>query len=99
MKGRTSKIRKSAKGQECQIRIPGFCNFDPDTTVLCHLGGAGWSLKANDIHAAYGCYECHLIVDGQHTTYHTKEQIKVWFFEAMVRTQLILLEKGLVEIT
>lgn len=95
---KTTKIRKSAKGQDCTIRIPGFCNFNPDTVVLCHMGGAGWGMKSNDIHAAYGCSECHKIIDGQHTTYHNKEQLKVWFFEAMVRTQLLLIEQGLIEI-
>ena len=98
MKIKQTKIRKSARGQDCQIRIPGFCNFDPATTVLCHLGGAGAGMKSHDIHGAYGCYECHLIVDGQHMTYHSREQIKVWFFEAMVRTQLIELDMGLIEI-
>ena len=29
-----SKIRKSAKLQECQVRIPGICNFDETTTIL-----------------------------------------------------------------
>ena len=36
-----SKLRKSAKGQLCLVRLPGVCNHNAETTVLAHLGGAG----------------------------------------------------------
>ena len=29
-------LRKAAKGQMCQIRIPGYCNHNPETSVLAH---------------------------------------------------------------
>ncbi|WP_210255108.1 nuclease domain-containing protein [Ochrobactrum sp. MC-1LL] len=32
----STKLRKSAKGQPCSFQIPGICNHDADTTVLCH---------------------------------------------------------------
>ena len=28
-----SKITQSARGERCQIRFPGICNHDPETTV------------------------------------------------------------------
>ena len=28
--------RKEAKGRECMVRLPGICNFNPETTVLAH---------------------------------------------------------------
>lgn len=90
-----SKIRKSAKGEDCQVRIPGVCKFNPKTTVLAHDGGAGWALKANDIHSVYACYECHLVIDGAKSEF-TREEIKLMFYDGMVRTQLILIEKGLI---
>jgi len=34
-----SKIRASAKGEDCQVRVEGVCNFNPETTILAHLGG------------------------------------------------------------
>jgi len=49
-----SKLRKSAKGQQCQIRIPGVCRNETETVCLCHLNGAGWARKSLDIHGAYG---------------------------------------------
>ncbi|ECK2143415.1 DUF1364 domain-containing protein, partial [Salmonella enterica subsp. enterica serovar Enteritidis] len=29
-------LRKAARGRECQVRIPGYCNHNPETTVLAH---------------------------------------------------------------
>ena len=92
-----SKITESAKDQNCQIRIPNVCNFNPETTVFCHLGGAGIALKNSDLHGAYGCSNCHLIVDGGKTE-HSRSKIVLWFFQAMIRTQIILLENGLIKI-
>lgn len=90
-----SKIRKSARGEDCQIRIPGVCSFDPSTVVLCHKGGAGVAMKSSDIHTAYGCYACHAVIDGAKSEY-AKDELKLMFYDGMVRTQKILLEKGLI---
>ena len=29
-------LTKIARDRECQIRVPGWCSFDPATVVLCH---------------------------------------------------------------
>lgn len=29
-------LRKAARGQMCTVRIPGYCNHDPETSVLAH---------------------------------------------------------------
>ena len=31
-----SKITQSAHGEPCQIRLAGYCNHNPETTVLAH---------------------------------------------------------------
>lgn len=65
---RSNKLRKSARGEECTFRLYGICNFDPETTVLCHLdvfGESGTGLKCGDDSAAYGCSACHAVMDGQ----------------------------------
>ncbi|MBC7213069.1 MAG: DUF1364 family protein, partial [Pseudomonas sp.] len=28
----SKKVRESARGQDCTVRIPGICNFNPETT-------------------------------------------------------------------
>lgn len=91
-----SKITESARGEDCQIRIPNVCNFDPTKVSLCHKGGAGWALKANDIHAAYGCSSCHDAIDGRLKTQYSPDELKLMFYDGMVRTQEILIEKGLI---
>ena len=98
IKRRQSKITKSAKGEECQIRIPGYCNGNPETVVFCHLGGGGMGYKSNDIHGAYGCSSCHDAIDGRRIVNWTDNQIKVWFYDGVVRTQLILIDKGMINV-
>lgn len=94
-----SKIRKSARGEECAVRIPGVCNFDPDTTVLAHLNGGGMGMKHLDIHGAYSCSACHDEYDGRvKSLLHSKDEIELYFLEGMVRTQIKLLKKGLIKI-
>jgi hypothetical protein len=101
-----SKIRKAAQGRECQIRIPGICNGNPETTVLCHLPGGGMGAKQNDLFASFGCSDCHAYVDGgfsSDTTYLydpgiTGEIVSLYHHEGVIRTQEILLKEGLIKI-
>lgn len=93
-----SKITKSARGEECQVRIPGVCNFNSETTIFAHLNGGGMGFKQNDIHGAYCCSNCHDVVDLRVKSDYTLNEITIWFYEAVVRTQIILLEKGLIKI-
>ena len=95
-------LRNEAKGRECQIRIPGVCNKDRDTVVLCHLhkpsvsGGIG--LKANDILGAHGCSACHDVVDGRNLSNDkhgfTRDEIETGFCYSIFKTQVILLKEG-----
>ncbi|WP_426070197.1 nuclease domain-containing protein [Janthinobacterium sp. DSP2-3-3] len=63
-------IRRAARGQDCTLRL-AVCNFDPDTTVLCHSNfladGKGMGLKTPDTAAAFGCSACHDVLDGRRT--------------------------------
>lgn len=34
-------LRKAARGRECQVRIPGVCNGNSETSVLAHIRLAG----------------------------------------------------------
>lgn len=97
-----SKLRKSARGRDCQIRIPGVCNHNPETVVLCHLPGGGIGAKVNDIHAAYGCSACHDFVDGRNShaadMHGGKIAAQLWFYDAVIRTQEIMLKEGLIRV-
>ena len=91
-----SKIRRSAMGKECQVRIPGICSFNPETTVLAHLNGGGIARKNHDFLGAYCCYDCHQAIDGHRRTQYTNEQIDMYFYQGIFRTQQILFNEGLI---
>lgn len=94
---KTSKIRQSAKNEDCTLQIDGVCSYDPSTVVLCHRNGAGIGMKSDDTDACYGCYSCHMVLDGQHKRpeWLTKGILDRMFFDAREKTQAILKRKGL----
>ncbi len=97
---KSKKLRNSAKGQECQVRLPGLCNYNPETVVLAHVGkGSGMGQKADDIHAAFCCSACHDILDKrQYTPLLSYEEIENYAWHGVQRTQKIWLEMGLIEV-
>ncbi len=64
-------LRKAARGQHCQLQIPGTCNHNPETTVLAHIrdGFFGMGTKPNDdpskgpVSAVMACSDCHDAID------------------------------------
>lgn len=94
-------IRKSARNQDCTLCLPGVCNRDPATTVLCHSNyladGKGMGLKAPDTAAVYGCSACHDVLDGRRPRPDgiSKFELEGAFYAAMLRTHAILRAKGL----
>jgi hypothetical protein len=59
-------LRAYARDKPCMLRIPGVCNGNKATTVLCHIkrGWAG-SPKPPDLCAVWGCCDCHDAIDGR----------------------------------
>lgn len=95
---KSKKITDSARLEECQTRIPGHCNFDPETTVPAHENGGGMGTKQSDLFIAYECSACHAVVDGHAKSEHPRALIDLWHLQGILRTQRILLEKGLVKL-
>ena len=96
-----SKIRKSARGQQCQIRLAGICNYNSETVVLAHYrmaGTCGMGMKPSDIQAAYACSQCHSAVDGRLKTDLSRDELQTAFAEGVMRTQQILIKQGLVKV-
>ncbi len=91
-----SKLRKSARGEPCQIRLDG-CNagVNNETVVLAHLNGAGLALKAYDVHGAYCSHSCHDILDGRKPSDYPKEWLELIHLRGVIKTQEIWIEKGL----
>lgn len=99
---RSNKIREAAKGQNCQISVPGICNHDPLTVVAAHSGrntdGASMGQKSDDLFVAFACNKCHDFVDGRIHSKHFNND-REWFFNrGMRRTQRLLFNAGIIVI-
>lgn len=79
------------------------CNYNPETTVFCHINsadaGKGMGLKASDLFGFYGCSECHNVLDGRTKSEYNKEELDLLAYHALIRTQMILINKGLIKIS
>jgi hypothetical protein len=91
----SQKLRNSARGQPCHFQIPGVCNGDPETTVLCHIRDErkGLGNKASDWSSAFGCSACHDTID-QHKL--PPEDETFYSFRAMQRTWDYWITAGLI---
>lgn len=94
-----SAIRKSAQGQECQVRIPGVCNGNPETTVWCHVndGTNGVGAKPNDMSGCYGCSDCHDAIDRRRRDVPQTDLCR-YILDAVLRSQRILRDLGIIEV-
>ena len=94
-------MRESARGEVCQIRIPGVCNHNRETTVLCHANGSaagkGIGMKSADVLGAIGCSACHDVVDGrrQPPAGMTRDDVRLCFWEGHARTVRLWIDEGL----
>ena len=93
-------LRDFANGKECQIRIAGVCNGNPETTVLAHLrmaGITGVAQKAPDVLGAWACSSCHSIVDANGGKVFDRDFVRLAFLEGLARTQAELVKRGLLK--
>lgn len=92
-----SKLRKAARGRECQVRIPSICNWNPETTVLAHYrlaGTCGGAMKPDDEQGAWACSSCHDAIDSRTKTEYDRETLRLYHAEGVFRTQAILRSEG-----
>ncbi|HKS12445.1 MAG TPA: DUF1364 domain-containing protein [Pseudomonas sp.] len=95
---RQSKLTKAARGRECQVRIPGVCNGNPETTVLAHYrmaGTCGVGFKPNDLQGAWACAACHDACDGRSKVI-SRAEARQYHAEGVMRTQAQLISEGVV---
>lgn len=97
-----SKIRESARNEECQVRIPGICTFNPETVIWSHYrgsaGGKGIAKKSLDECGAYACTACDAVYDGQmkRPIELSKEDVDLMWLQGHIRSLVKLKEKGLI---
>ena len=93
------KLRKSAKGQPCHLRIPGICNHNPETTVLAHInrgGISGMGQKPPDICGVFSCSSCHDEIDGR-TNKISADLADMYLIDGHMRTLAYWASNGLVK--
>ena len=92
----STKIRKSAEGQDCAMRAPG-CNGNSETVCFRHYnglaGGSGWGRKSDDLFGFYGCQNCEYWYALGDTDRAIKDS---YFLGAMIRTQRILVNSEII---
>jgi predicted CxxxxCH...CXXCH cytochrome family protein len=99
MKRKYPKLRESARGEDCTLRIFPHCNENPETTVLCHLpSGAGMGQKSPDWYGVYGCSSCHDIIDYRNRQGFSEEEVALFSQVALYRTWERMIDKGLIKI-
>lgn len=90
----STKLRESARGQECTLNFP-CCNHNRETTVLAHLPSnvSGMGTKSDDWHAVFACSSCHDALDLR------KAEDTYWFaLNALWQTQRIWFDMGLLKV-
>ena len=100
-RAKSTPARRAARGRDCTLMLPGVCNRDPATTVLCHSNrladGKGMGLKAPDSAACFGCSDCHDVLDGRRPLpgWMTRQQLQDTFDRATAITQEQLKQEGI----
>lgn len=95
-----SAITKAAKHQQCTVRIPGVCCFNPETTVFAHISGVrfGHGMGIKTKLGAFACASCHDLIDSRMKRPEgmTKQDVKLMHYEGVFETLGKLIEMGLV---
>lgn len=98
------KFTKSAKGQDCQVRLDFVCNVTPETVIFAHLpegGLSGMGIKARNIFGAYCCHACHAVIDGQvplPINFKDRNEVLVYAYQGAFRTQELMISSGLIKL-
>jgi hypothetical protein len=92
-----NKLRESARGQDCLVRLPGVCNRNPETVVLAHLGGGGMGLKKSDLQGAFCCSSCHDEID-RRTRITDRAYAELAHRQGVERTQEYWLKNGYIKV-
>jgi hypothetical protein len=91
----SQKLRDSARGQTCTLRLDG-CGYDDGTIVLAHIpcGQKGMGMKGPDVIACFACNHCHSVIDSRARGEYTDADL----LRALAETQLIWLRLGLLKV-
>lgn len=91
-------LRKRAEGKPCLLRLPGICNGNAETTVLCHIK-RGWcgSVKPPDVIAVYGCSSCHDVVDRRAGNPWSEEELDSMILYSLCEQLAMYVREGVIK--
>ena len=94
-----SRLRQSARGQECTFRLPGVCNRDPATTVLAHALTGPMAGKCPDTVAFFACSACHDVFDRRDSRWkdYGQDELRAQALRALGETHEIWGRMGLLK--
>lgn len=93
-------LRKHAKMKPCMVRIPGTCNWDPETTVLAHIrrGNVGTGTKPIDFCGVWACSNCHDAIDRRNNMgAYTIAEIDGYILDALCRQLAEYEREGIIQ--
>lgn len=75
MKIVSKKIRASARGEDCSLRVSPNCG-NVETTVFAHFNSQfrGTGLKSPDLFGCYACAACHTMLDSSQVDYEDQQR-------------------------
>lgn len=93
MKIISKKIRNSANGEICSLRVSTLCDHN-QSVVFAHLNShySGIALKSPDLFGVYACWPCHTMLDSSRVD--AQDKLRAW-----QETLIKLVEKGLIEVS
>lgn len=96
---RSSKVLGHARGQPCTLRLLGFCNRNPETTVSAHIRDRhkGMGTKASDHSILFACSDCHVALDeGRWVGKLTSEEVLRAVIQGLQETWEILIRDRII---
>lgn len=97
---KSPKLRKSANGKSCTMRVPGICDdSQPGSVVVCHVStkrSSSMGGKNHDNFSFDGCYSCH---QWQEDNRYSHPEAAQWALEAMDETNQRRIAEGLIKCT
>lgn len=94
------KITDAAKDEVCTLNVVGVCNYDADTTVVCHLpdGSGGSNRLTGPLSIVFGCSACHDRIDCRTKPHLPNGDREFYMRRGMMRTINRLILLGLVTV-
>lgn len=98
---KSTPITRSAYLEDCTLRIPQYCNYDPTTTIFAHFpDGTGGSNRIDGElgNGGYACSDCHDVIDRRVKHRVPQEDLEFYMRRSVKRTLKRLEQNGFIKV-